>query len=67
MQQELDSELVLKHRAYTKPWVASALGVSERHIQRLMAAGRIRSVRIGRSVRIPGAEVLRILKGGVTF
>ena len=58
---------VTECRAYTKPQVADVLGVSERHIHRLIRAGRIRSVSIGRSVRISGVELLRVLRDGATF
>ena len=54
-------------RAYTKPQVADVLGVSERHIHRLIRAGRIKAVPIGRSVRISGTELLRVLRDGVRF
>lgn len=54
-------------RAYTKGRVAEALGVSERHIQRLIAAGKIRTFRVGRAVRISNSEFSRILEDGVTF
>ena len=53
--------------AFTKARLAQALGVSERHIQRLVAAGKIRTIPIGRAVRIPGEEVSRILREGASF
>lgn len=41
---------------------AEALGVSARQIDRLIAAGRLRPVRIGRMVRIPNGEIDRFIK-----
>ena len=53
--------------ALTKSRVAECLDVSERHIQRLISAGKIRTISVGRSVRIPNEEVSRILREGVAF
>lgn len=39
---------------------AAALGVSERTIQRRVAAGEIRTVRVGRTVRVHPDEVARL-------
>jgi excisionase family DNA binding protein len=42
---------------------AAALGVSRASMYRLLAAGRLRAVRVGRSTRIPAAELERFVAG----
>jgi excisionase family DNA binding protein len=49
-------------RALTAADLAGALKVSVRTIRRMIAAGDVRVIRIGRSVRIPADEVGRLLK-----
>ncbi|MCC7085293.1 MAG: helix-turn-helix domain-containing protein [Pirellulales bacterium] len=41
--------------------VARALGVSERTVWAMVNDGRLRAARIGRSVRVPRAELERFL------
>jgi excisionase family DNA binding protein len=45
--------------------VAGALGISPAMVQKLKRTNRIKVVHIGRSVRIPHAEVMRLCDGGV--
>jgi excisionase family DNA binding protein len=55
-------------RAPGGPWsvpdAAAFLGVSERHVYRLLDAGKVRSVRIGRRRLVPDAEVRRLAAHG---
>ena len=50
------------------PWAIAAaaafLGVSERHLHRLLDADKVKSVRIGRRRVIPAAEVERLAQKG---
>ena len=50
------------------PWsiqeAAAYLAISTRHLHRLLDAGRVRSVRIGRRVLIPDAELKRLAEHG---
>lgn len=41
--------------------LAEALGVTDRHIQRLVQRGEIKVVRLGRRCLVPMAEVERLL------
>lgn len=43
---------------YSVTEVAEQCGVSEKTVRRLIEKGKLRSVRVGRSVRIPHAELL---------
>lgn len=45
----------------TVPQVAELLCISERQVKRLVAAGSLRSIRIGRLVRVMPAEVWRFI------
>ena len=45
---------------------AATLSVSPDFLKRLHRAGRIRVVRLGRAVRVPEAEVERLVREGVT-
>lgn len=47
--------------AVTYPEAANALGVCERVVWQLVKDGRLKAVRIGRSVRIPVAELERFV------
>lgn len=49
--------------ALTAADLADALQVSERTIRRMIAAGEIKVIRLGRSVRVPMEEANRILGG----
>ena len=55
-------------RTHGGPWsipdAAEFLGVSERHLYRLLDANKVRSVRIGRRRLIPDAEVQRLAANG---
>ena len=50
------------------PWpipdAAAFLTISQRHLHRLLDAGKVRSVRLGRRRLIPDAEVLRLAREG---
>lgn len=48
-------------RAMTAADLADALHLSVRTIRRMIAAGEVRVIRLGRSVRVPMEEVNRIL------
>ncbi|MBR3312783.1 MAG: helix-turn-helix domain-containing protein [Atopobiaceae bacterium] len=48
----------------TRTTCAEVLGVTVRTVDRLIKAGGIHAVRIGRSVRIPKTEILRIVESG---
>jgi excisionase family DNA binding protein len=51
------------------PWpvrdAAGYLSVSERHLWRLIDAGRVRAIRLGRRVLLPASEVERLAREGV--
>lgn len=47
----------------TVPDVATALSISVRMTWRLVSAGKLRTVRLGRAVRIPVEEVERLVAG----
>ncbi len=49
--------------AYSMREVASMLGMSERSIWALCSRGELRSVKLGRSVRIPADAVAELLGG----
>jgi excisionase family DNA binding protein len=46
------------------PEVAEALEVSTRTVWRLLADGRLASIRVGRSVRVRAADVETLILGG---
>jgi len=50
------------------PWpvleVAQFLTISERHLRRLIDAGKVRTIRIGRRRLIPANEVARLANSG---
>lgn len=50
--------------AWPLPDAARFLGVSERHVARLISAGSIQSFKIGRRRLIPDAEVKRVATEG---
>lgn len=43
--------------------LAQALGVGRRHAYKLVADGTIRSVRVGRAIRIPRSALVEFLDG----
>lgn len=45
------------------PEVAACLSISRSGVYRLMERGELRSVRIGRGVRFPPAEIERLMNG----
>ncbi len=49
---------------YTPEQLAELLQVSKPAIYKWAQEGRIKAVRIGRTVRIPASEVERLLRGG---
>jgi excisionase family DNA binding protein len=55
-------------RATGSPWpindAALFLNVSTRHLHRLLDAGKVRSLRLGRRRLIPDAEVQRLARDG---
>jgi excisionase family DNA binding protein len=53
----------LTEEYYTAAEVAKIIRTSKMTVYRLMKAGEMRKQRIGRSFRIPKAEVARILDG----
>lgn len=53
-----------QHALYTRPEAADILRISTSTLSRMIAAGLVRSVRVGKQVRIPREEVTRILEGG---
>jgi excisionase family DNA binding protein len=55
----------LDRLAYKPQAAADALDISRAQLYRLIAAGAIRTVTIGRSRRIPRAELERIVAHGV--
>lgn len=59
---------VLTPRPAGAPWpipeAAAFLAVSERHLYRLLDAGKLKSVRLGRRRLIPDAEVQRLARSG---
>ena len=50
--------------AYSMREVAHAIGLSERSVWAMIASGRLRAVRLGRSVRIPREALAELLGGG---
>lgn len=54
-----------KPRAITIPEAAAQLHISIKHCQRQVREGEIRSIRIGRAIRIPIEEIDRILNATV--
>lgn len=50
---------------WTVPEIASHVGVSKMTIYRLVQSGRIRSMRIGRSIRVADEVVQDILVNGI--
>ena len=47
--------------AYTIPEAAEALGVSRAHVYNLIREGRLRSVKFGRSRRIPATALAEMI------
>jgi putative molybdopterin biosynthesis protein len=54
---------MMANQVYTPEEVASILKVSKNAIYKWVQEGRIDAIRIGKSVRIPAAEVERLLRG----
>jgi excisionase family DNA binding protein len=53
-----------EHKAFTCAETAQAVGISVPMVRKLIRVGRLRAVKIGRCVRIPEAELQRILRQG---
>ena len=51
--------------AYSMREVATAIGMSERSVWSLVASGRLRAIKLGRSVRIPREALAELLRGDV--
>jgi excisionase family DNA binding protein len=51
---------------YTLKEVAEGLGVHYQTIKTWVASGKIKASRIGRSYRVTGSEMKRLLEGGPT-
>jgi len=49
--------------AFSMREVADAIGMSERSIWSLIASGRLRAIKLGRSVRIPRESLAELLGG----
>jgi excisionase family DNA binding protein len=60
---EIDGD-VAKWQLITIPRAAEVLAVSPRYVRMLIAEGAVRTVRFGRGVRIPAAEIARIAQAG---
>lgn len=54
------------HELLTVPTAAARLSLAEKTLWSWIAARRITVVRLGRAVRIPGAEIQRIVLEGTT-
>ena len=46
--------------------VSVLLGVNERTIRRLIDAGKLQSVKVGKAIRIPKENLIKYLEGGRT-
>jgi excisionase family DNA binding protein len=57
--------IVITTDAFTRDQVARQLGVSIRHVDRMIKHGNLRALKIGHLVRIPRASVDELLHGGV--
>jgi excisionase family DNA binding protein len=53
----------LEERAHKLSHAAERLDMSPRSLERHIALGRVRVIRVGRSVRIAESEIQRILRG----
>jgi excisionase family DNA binding protein len=51
-----------RYTLYNRQEVAERLRICVRSLHDLLAAGKIRYVRIGRQVRIPGADLLEFIR-----
>lgn len=64
----MNVNLVQQHsaieHAYKLAAAATLLDMSVRSVERHVARGRIRVIRIGRTVRVPESEIRRILSQG---
>lgn len=56
-------EDLMKKRLYDCKEVSMLLGISGQSLRRAIADGKIKTVRVGRFLRIPAEEVDRLLKG----
>jgi excisionase family DNA binding protein len=53
-------------RVLTVPEAAQLLGVSARTYYAAAARGEVPAIRVGRRLVVPGAQLRRLLEGGVT-
>jgi excisionase family DNA binding protein len=58
--QNPEPELPAKH-AFTVKETAALLGVNHKTIREQITTGAIKAIRLGRSIRIPRSEVLKLL------
>jgi excisionase family DNA binding protein len=56
---------ITEPKTLTLKQTANALGVSEALVRKWQRLGKIRIVRLGRCVRVPQEEVVRIAHGGI--
>jgi excisionase family DNA binding protein len=55
-----------RHFAHTIPQVANGLNISQRHVWRLIGAGKIKTIKLGpRSTRVTDDEYERLVTEGV--
>jgi excisionase family DNA binding protein len=60
-------EDIMKNRLYASKEVSALLDISYQTLRRSIAKGSIKTVRVGRFVRIPAEEVMRLMKGETTL
>jgi excisionase family DNA binding protein len=60
-------EELKKNRLFDSKEVSVILGISNQTLRRSIASGQIKTVRVGRFLRIPAAEVERLMKGEKTL
>ena len=60
-------DTLMKNRLYDSKEVSLLLGISKQSLRRAIATGKIKTVRLGRFLRIPAEEIERLLKGETTL
>lgn len=58
------TELLEQHEFVTVPEVAAALRISKMTVYRLIHAGRLEHIRVGRSFRVSSQSVARVMREG---
>jgi excisionase family DNA binding protein len=56
-------EQLSKKRLFNSKEVSELLGISKQTLRRSIAAGKIKTIRVGRFLRIPSEEVERLMRG----